>query len=504
MSKELGKKSKQKEVSESFLKFLLKKEQKHQLTLFLFIYIVLYILLTYLNPYPASISDSGAYVNAALNNRIDTYRPFGYSQFLISVHNWSTSIHFLVGVQYFINAISTLLFIFSIKFLFQPKSKFTFYFLAFFAIFSPLTLYLSNTILSDSLFTSLTVLWITSGLWIIYDNKNVYKYIYYFIHLVLLFYLINVRYTGLVYLPISILLVIVVFYRRNIYAGLILSIIPILLVYGYYHKQKSKIYELIHVNTFSGFSGWQLANNAFHCIPYIDLDITGIKDKQVREFAELVIKAKPLLELKEKPSAKFMWDKNSPLKDYCYYQVGRTNTLYIYQWNYLGENVYSKFGSYVIKKYPLTFAKNYLFPNFWATLYPVHDQIVKRFRVDGISDDLMRDWFKLSDSEKVITKSKIFENTFFLIPIARLIIWLLVIASFIIFLIKRNQFQWQPFHQITLWVLFAFITIYFAFNVYASPFELRYIAPIHLMQFSIIYIILNSFDFFYFKKKQNI
>jgi hypothetical protein len=100
-----NKKDNQETASESFFKFMLQKEQKYQVIAFIALYFILYYVITYLNPYPASISDSGAYVNAALSNRIDTYRPFGYSQFLISIHKWSTSIHFVVAVQYLINAI---------------------------------------------------------------------------------------------------------------------------------------------------------------------------------------------------------------------------------------------------------------------------------------------------------------------------------------------------------------------------------------------------------------
>ncbi|RPH31499.1 MAG: hypothetical protein EHM93_13355 [Bacteroidales bacterium] len=488
-----NKKDNQETASESFFKFMLQKEQKYQVIAFIALYFILYYVITYLNPYPASISDSGAYVNAALSNRIDTYRPFGYSQFLISIHKWSTSIHFVVAVQYLINAISSLLLIFSIKYFFQPKSKFTFYLFAILAIFSPLCIYLTNTVLSDSLFSSLTVIWVTTGLWILFDRNNFHKYFFYAIHLILLFYLINIRYTGLVYLPITILLLFLTFYRRNIYISLILSVIPIILVYGYYNKQKAKIYDLIRVDTFSGFSGWQLANNALHCIPYVDLDLSGIKDKQVKEFAEIAVQLKASLELKSKPTAKFMWDKTSPLKLYCYYECDRTNSPYIYQWNYLGENVYSKFGSYVIMKHPLTFAKNYLIPNLWTALYPVHDQIVKRFRIDGIPDERMRDWFKLPASEKVYVKSKVFENYFFLIPISRLIIWIVVLGAFVLYLIKRKQMQWQPYQHAALWLILIFTSIYLAFNVYASPFELRYIAPIHLMQLSIIYIVINTF-----------
>ena len=493
MSKISGKtKAGHQKGEEPFSKFLLKKNQKYQLLLFFVFYLVLLGLLTYLYPYPASISDSGGYVNAALSDRIDTFRPWGYSQFLILVHSFSSSIHFLVSVQYFINIISSLFLIFTIKYLFKPKRDIIYYLYAFFAIFSPLTLYLSNTVLSDSLFTSLTIIWIASGLWILYDHKALYKYLFYVVHVIALIYLVNVRYTGFIYLVITILLVFIAFYKKNIYICLLLSIAPVLFVYNYYKTQKAKVYELTQVDTFSGFSGWQLANNALHCVPYVRLDTSDINNIEVKNFTKLVMQYDSSLILKKEPSAKFMWDTAMPLKKYCFLEIRRKARHYLIEWNYLGQNVYSKFGSYVIKKYPVPFFQHYLLPNLKSALYPTHDQIVGAFVSKGIPNDLMKNWFEMDDPTRVYSRSNIFAKSFFLIPISRLIIWILVFGAIITYIIKRKRISWQPYQKAVFWLLSAFIAIYLAFSVYAGPFELRYTAPVHLIQVSLIYIMLNS------------
>ncbi|MDQ1332182.1 MAG: hypothetical protein QG576_216 [Bacteroidota bacterium] len=474
------------------MKFLLLKEQKYQLLIFLTLYLVMFLILTWLYPYPASISDSGSYVMAAFNNSPDTYRPFGYSRFLISVHKWSPSIHFLVFIQYFLNAVSTLFLVFTVKYFFRTRNNLIYYLYAFFAIISPLILYLANSVLSDSLFTSLTLIWIGCGLWMIYSRKDQTRYLFYLIHLLSLFYLINVRYTGLAYLVVTLLIVLISFYRRNIYICAILLIVPLLMVYGFYRNQKAKIYDLVHVNTFSGFSGWQLANNALNCVPYLKLNPADVRDKKVREFTKYVMEYDTLLIMRDKPSAKYMWDNKLPLKSYCFYEAGRTNSPYIYQWNYLGEYVYSKFGSYIIKKYPFSFASHYLFPNLRLVLLPTQDQVVKAFIPGRIPDNLLKEWFRFNDREKIYSRSRIYEKGFTLIPVSRLIIWIFVFAALLILIMKRKQISWQP-HQKSAFSLFlVFITVYSAFSIYAGPFELRYIAPVHMSQISLIYIILND------------
>jgi hypothetical protein len=476
----------------SFLKFMLEKENKYQLFIYLAAYIVLYIILISLYPYPAGISDSGSYVRAASTNLQDTYRPFGYSGFLIWVHALSHSIHFLVFVQFFINALCTLFLMFTIKYLFPVKKKIVYYLFAFMAVFSPLTLYLSNSVLSDSLFTSLTMLWIATGIWMIYCNEYRGKIISFIIHALLLYFLITVRFTGLVYVAVSLLFVFFSFDRKKIWQPASLIIILLLMVYTFYRNQKSKIFDLVRVNTFSGFSGWQKASNAMNCVPYININPAKIRDRRVKEFTSFALQFDTLLIMDSRPSAKYMWDNRLPLKAYCFYEAQRTNTPYIYQWNYLGANVYGKFGSYVMKKYPFAFARYYFLPNCRLIFYPKDDQVVKVFRTDWIPEDLQRSWFGFNSGEKLHSKSRLFEKMFFMIPALRSLIWILLLGCMILVFLKRKEILWQPFQLKLFLLLLAFVLIYYAFSAYAGPFELRYIGPVHMAIISLIYISLND------------
>jgi hypothetical protein len=479
----------------SFLRFMLINENKYQFLIFLLAYIVLYIILINLYPYPAGISDSGSYVMAASMNSPDTYRPFGYSKFLIAIHGLSPSIHFLIFIQFFINALCTLLLLFTIKYFFPVKRRIVYYLFAILAIVSPLILYLSNSVLSDSLFTSLTMLWLGTGLWMVYSGKNRDKYISYFVHLILLFFLIKIRYTGLVYLAVSMLFVFISFLKRNLFLRISLIFILLLMVFAIYRNQKATINKMVHVDTFSGFSGWQLASNALNCVPYIDLNPAQIHDKKVKEFARFAVQFDTLLIMKSKPSAKYMWDNRLPLKSYCFYEAQRTNTPYIYQWNYLGANVYGKFGAFIMKKYPFAYARHYFLPNCRLIFYPTDDQVIKRFRTDWIPEDLLKSWFEFRGGEKLHSKSSLFENMFFLIPLSRSILWTLLLVCLIILILKRKQVSWLPYQKSSVFLIISFILIYYAFSAYAGPFELRYMGPVHVAIVSLIYVALNEINF---------
>jgi hypothetical protein len=479
----------------SFLKFMLTGENKYQLLVFLAAYIVIYFILISMYPYPAGISDSGSYVRAAADNTPDTYRPFGYSKFLIGIHGISSSIHFLVFIQFFINAVCTLILLFTIKYLFPVKRKFVFYLFALLAIVSPLILYLSNSVLSDSLFTSLTMLWIAAGIWMVYCTGYSEKIISFLVHALLLYFLINIRYTGLVYVAVSVLIVFFSFDRKKIWIPASLIIILLLMLYLIYNKQKSRTYDLVHVDTFSGFSGWQKASNAMNCVPYVDINLAQIRDKKVREFTRFTLQFDTLLIMNSKPSAKYLWDNRLPLKQYCIHEAQRTQTPYIFQWNYLGANVYGKFGSYIMRKYPFAFARHYFLPNCRLIFYPVDDQVVKVFRTDWIPRDLLNSWFEFGPDEKLYNKSKLYEKMFFLIPIFRSLLWSLLLVCIIMVFVKRKQIAWKT-HQWTAFLLIlAFVLIYYAFSAYAGPFELRYTGPVHLAIISFIYIALNDIDF---------
>lgn len=479
----------------SFRKFLLTRRNKDQLLILSALYLVLYVVLILLYPYPAGISDSGSYVRAAAENMQDTYRPFGYSRFLIIIHSLSPSIHFLVFIQYIINALSAIFLLFTVKYFYPPRRIFIFWIYAIAAVFSPLLIYLSNSVLSDSLFTSMTMLWLSTGLWMINQSKQGVKIASFGFHALLLFFLITVRFTGLAYLPVSVFFVILSFDRKKLRLSSSLVIILLIIVYSFYSYQKSKIFELVRVRTFSGFSGWQKASNALNCVPYININPSDIRDRKLKEFTRFVLQYDTLLVTDSRPSAKFMWDNRLPLKAWCINEAQRTNTPYIYQWNYLGAKLYGRFGSYIMKKYPFAFARYYLLPNCRLIFFPADDQVVKVFRTDWIPDTLLGSWFRFDKGEKLHSNSRLFQKIFILIPVARSLMWLLLLFSLVTFVVKRKTVKLSPARTRSFLALLAFVVVYYAFSAYAGPFELRYIGPVHLAIISLIYISLNEITF---------
>lgn len=151
--------------NENFSSFVLR-ERKNKLLLLIGISaaIIQLIILKVLFPFPDFISDSYNYIEtAALHLNVNLW-PVGYAKFLWLVHQINYSDTFLVCIQYLLLLSALLYFYYSIVYLYKPSptnSSLLFIFL----IFNPIFPYLSNCVLSDALFTAITILWITQLIW---------------------------------------------------------------------------------------------------------------------------------------------------------------------------------------------------------------------------------------------------------------------------------------------------------------------------------------------------
>src|ERR1700733_1361986 len=123
-----------------------------------------------LYPYAKLVLDSYFYIKAAAGNWDVNAWPIGYSKFL-RVFGWfSHSPLLLVWWQYLFLAFSNALFFFTLLYFFRP-GKMVSNVLFVFLFLNPLFLYLSNLIMADTLFTGLSLLWITQLIWIIYRPR---------------------------------------------------------------------------------------------------------------------------------------------------------------------------------------------------------------------------------------------------------------------------------------------------------------------------------------------
>ena len=127
--------------------------------------IVQFIVFKMLYPFPDFISDSYSYISTNLFQMDVNLWPIGYSRFLSIIHEISYSDTFLTAIQYFLLEAAFSCLFFTILFLYRPARNtsnilFAFYF------FNPMCLYISNCVLSDALFASLTIVFISQFLWI--------------------------------------------------------------------------------------------------------------------------------------------------------------------------------------------------------------------------------------------------------------------------------------------------------------------------------------------------
>jgi tetratricopeptide (TPR) repeat protein len=478
----------------SFINFL--KHQKYVLLIISGIYIGIYFLLVYLYPYPNGLDDAGYYVKSALYRKVDIYYPFGYSRFLIFLHAFSSSISFVVIVQFVLNALASVFFIFTIKYFFRFNNKYPDYIYYFLSIFSVSVLYLTDTLMSESLLTSLTIIWITLGIWFGYIKSIGLKSFVFSLHIVLLLILMSIKYTGIFYPLITVIIVLLTLYQKSKLKSFAICIVPIITFFLFYYIQTQKNKERTGIEIFLPLSGWQMATNALNILPYIKLDTSEIPDKEVREFTEFAVKYTPLIESEPlvRPTPVFIWYEEMPLRQFLWFKIRQNhNSSFDKTWTYLSKSVYRKFGTYIMIHYPFSYLRYYLIPNLLQTLYPPAE-FFNNQDGNGVANrgkELLKDWFHL-DKDLYSTNSDIIKNNSKFLRIYRLIIWILFFSVIFYSFFKREKIKLKIFQVKIFWIILIFILTYFAFSVFSAPCQLRYLAPIHLLQITIIYILLNS------------
>jgi hypothetical protein len=471
-----------------FYNFLNQKEHRYELLVITGLYIAFLFIFFTLYPLPSTLTDSANYVYCAKTMQPGGYRPFGYSWFLNAIHIFSSSIKFVTLTQFFITAFSTTLFIYTLKYFYKPASKLLWYTFILLAVAAPPTLYMAHALLSDSLFCFLTLMWVITAIWVIHTRSI----ILFLLHLLMLYWALEVRYTGLFYPAFSILITITSF--DKIYYRLGLSVLCIFTAVYFYKSTKSEMKKMFGVNTFSGFSGWQLVSNALHVVPHVQVNPAKARDEQTRAFLNFINQTDKSF-YNRGVSAHFMWHKESPLKQYTYWRMQTQNMDYLRAWLLSGED-FSKFGSYLIKTYPVAFTRYYLLPNTWNVFYPPARGAIHKIE-DIVVDDLFHEWYGLEKGNKFSTgRSELYTQSSTLLAVGNLLLWAAFFAAIIVMALKWKTLQHTPEQVKTILFLILFALGYAAFNAFAGPFEYRYIIPIRLLLIALPFVVLaNQFVF---------
>lgn len=425
-------------------------------------------------PFPNFLPDSYSYIDAATQNVSINMWPVGYSKFLRFVSVFNQTDKGLFFVQYLILEASILFFLITIRYLFNP-GKWTIRVLFVLLIFNPFWLYVSNFVSSDALFASASLIWLTTLLWIIYHpGKDLIL-----LHGLILFIAFSIRYNALYYPLVSI--VVISINRSTIKQKLInlaLSCVPVLIFIGCTISLYS---EKTNTIQFSPFGGWQLASNALymyaHVSPKTKQPVPGnlkplhqLTVKHLDSLNHLVPSKRPDLEL----GIYYLWNEKAPLKNYLAIKYAKDSTTsYLKRWAKQAP-LYSQYGSWLIKQYPMEFARYYLFPNLINYYAPAPEFLsIYNMGADTVDPGGVK-WFGYK-TNKVhgFSKDKKIIITGFL-PTVLAIINILFITCFLGFLFLDGFKEISNNYKKVLYLFLSIWLINLLFSVFASPIVLRY------------------------------
>lgn len=470
----------------NFIHYLTLREQKQEICVLSIFICIIGIVFYKLYPFPFVFPDTGAYVFSAQSDTLNIYRPMGYSRYLQLLHSINSDITFVFIGSYILNAIVSLFFLYTCKYLGELKYKWLFYSICILIFLSPTILFCTNFIMSDGLFNSLTILFISTALWLIY-TPNIWMVI---IHIFCLALLYNIRYIGMFYVPISVIVLFWSFQRKAAALRLFMICVPIVVFFFIQNSTREEYKKITGVNTTSGFSGWQLMNNASVLIP-------TAKKIPINEFSHgleqlyhryLMTCPDTIFTTKAALSTGLMWDKNSPFKQFVYHYMQMSNQPYALAWVETGE-LYSKYSKKIIFSYPFDFTFHYIIPSFISFFeFKEIGEHTNEFKNEPIYQD-----FYGIKMESYKHTCNLFTDINPLRHVLHYIYWisLIVAAAFFIIKTKTNDFSSKNWQLSFLLLLFIFI--YIGTSTLASPNTTwRYAMPIYVPSIIFIGSIING------------
>ncbi len=367
-------------------------------------FLLQFILFKFKYPFANYMPDSYSYLEAAYNNSDVNMWPVAYSKFLRLFSVLTHSDKLLVGFQYLLLQISSCVFLLTLFRFLQPAKGIRIAMLIFF-ILDPLPLYIANYISADALFISFSLLWISSLTWIIYQPSR--KQIIY--QAVLLLICFTLRYNA-IYYPFIAALAFVLSRQQWIWklAGIGLGV---LLVFCSFWYTSNKMQAESGKRQFSAFGGWQLANNALYMYEHIPASQRGTVPVQFAKLESMVrahmdtLRRVKLTKEDSINSYFYLWSGRSPLMHYLEEDWKKDSTTsYFKRWASEAP-LYQAYAFYLIKKFPLTYARSFLLPNVAKyAVPPVEFLAVYNMGSDSVNK-LAKDWFnyktlKIKDHNK--------------------------------------------------------------------------------------------------------
>lgn len=445
--------------------------RKHRTIIWLgTIYLLIqFIIFKSLYPFASFIPDSYGYLEAAETNAGIHVWPIGYSKFLQFLHAFTTSDTALVFVQYILLEAAALYLTFTLLYI-MNSGKLVAYTLLLFFVVNPLLLWISNYVSSDALFTILSLVWIVQLLWILHRPRQYHIWLQALV-LILAF---TVRYNALYYPFIAIAVTLAARISFVLKAKNIGISILLIVAFIWYNCDKYK--EMTGEREFSAFSGWQIASNALFM--YSRLQNDDNPPPQFNVLHQITLKhIDSLRRLRNRPDSLlgvyYLWNKKAPLQQYMENKWGQgiNSAKNFKEWASMCK-FYTAYGTYLIQKHPLSYAKYYLWPNV-INYYIPPIEILDHYNIEGDHvRPLAQSWFKYPDNQvRGFTKEiKILRWHPILVTLANCIFLYSAIMLIAFGKLKQANYSFKT----TFFLIIGVWLSNFSFSILASPIVLRY------------------------------
>lgn len=456
--------------------------QRNKYDILLFItFLLMVIFIGHYYPVPQSAWDTSYYVERSIDLK-PHMRPIGYALFIRLLYI-IPNLYFIVLVQYTLYFAAVFAFTQSLKKI-TGLSNPAACLLNILLLAEPAGLYFSMNILSDILFSCLTLFYLSS----LVEYFRTRKSFYLLLHALLLFACLQTRLLALFYPVFSCIALIVVIRRWSVLKYCVL-LLAVLLLSNFIDKSRNK--SEYGVRVVSPFSGWTAANNAIYAAKIAHPDPALIKDSAVRS-VQVAVNAYLDTTHDNVPDASsfYLWEATSPLT-YIYHQaLPSVNGDYMRAF-YAVAPLFQKYGNYIISHYPASYIKGYMGGNMHSMLSPHDGEMMDYYQMSTPSEIMMTRYHV--DKDYFYCRYQIYKEHINqwnnLLHKIRLALFAIAILIFGYFLLKKNRSA-----AIAIGTLILFGVLYFGAMLYSSLFMPRYIIP--ALQVETAVILLTCFYLF--------
>ncbi|HXB38922.1 MAG TPA: hypothetical protein VNZ49_00180 [Bacteroidia bacterium] len=467
----------------TFFKFIFSPANRKLLLWITAFHILIAILFHWAYPFTIYFHDTPNYFLSAKMKHFYGYRPYGYSGFINFCIGVNQSIYSVVFFQSLAYPIANVLFIFTIEYLFPFNNKKLLIWLAVLISLGGQQFMLTNVLISDSIFISLTLVWMVCILHILKNEKTNYFLIIFYAFVC--YGAAKTRYAGLIY-PFIGLVVAAILFRKSYMKLFINALVSLILFFFIYKQGVKENKDLCGIETFSAFGGWAKLNNASVIIP----EVKG--EMPLRKLADIHSFFKLFPDSTYSPSrvltGQLMWNKLSPEKQYmnkCL--LDRPQFGYLPMYVSLGK-IYGEYGDALIKNNLSTFITRFYAPNIRNVIFPKYDDITGYLNrpVDESTRKVCA-----TDFDYFVPRNDIYKKYITWWVQIRYFILTLAFILAVVFLHIIKKIKPGPEYKKILYFIYIFFICNSAFLAYAHPITMRYLLTNEFIFATAIFIIID-------------